>query len=85
MSLPLRAFWFEPRKGAWEIFFSVGIADNPSKWRFALFSPAASYRMAVAVSSSIGSIMQVNLRTVEIANLSAMLDTPSAIPAALAK
>ena len=84
MSLPLQAFWFELNGGAAEIFFSAELADSPSRWSFGRFSPTASHRMAVAASfSSIRSAMQVNLRTVEMANLSAIRDTPSSMPEAL--
>ena len=83
MSLPLQAFWFELNGGGAEIFFSAELADSPSRWSFRRFSPTASHRMAVAASfPSIRPALQVNLRTVEMADLSTIRDT-SSIPEAL--
>ena len=67
LSLPLQEFWFEHHHGDPEIFFSAGLADGGWGWRFKLFSPTPKHRMAVAASfPASSSIMQVNLRTVEV-------------------
>jgi 4'-phosphopantetheinyl transferase len=66
LSLPLQEFWFELHHGDPEIFFSAGSAVGRRGWRFKLVLPTPKHRMAVASFPASSSIMQVNLRTVEI-------------------
>jgi 4'-phosphopantetheinyl transferase len=91
LSLPLKEFWFELDHGDPEIILSAGLAVERRGWRFKLYSPTPKHRMAVAASfPASSSIMQVNLRTVEITGSAHQLylsgaDADASGPAAISR
>jgi 4'-phosphopantetheinyl transferase len=51
LNLPLDAFAMQVSREAIEISFKPDIADDPQGWRFQLFSPSPSHRLAIADGS----------------------------------